>query len=566
MTRELGLTTNSVSIAYDPIAEVTSWAAKESNGTSRENEQLSYAYDAASNLHLRTNNSLVQTFTVDTLNQLSNVTHSGTLTVSGALPAPAANVTVDGNVAQTNGDFTFAATGITGSNGANTFTIIAENVYGTNVTNTLSVNLPATVVLQYDANGNLTNDGTRSFFYDAENQLTNVVVSNQWQAGFVYDGFGLRRIKRQYTWQSSTWSLTNEVHYIYDGSLVIQERDTNDNVLVTYTRGLDLSGSLQGAGGIGGLLARTDTNGTTYYHFDGNGNVTALINAYGLIVARYEYDAYGRLIGQWGSLASTNAYRFSSKEYDSLTGLYYYGHRYYDPTLQRFLNHDTIGEAGGINLYGFVGNNPVNEVDPYGLWIWFGWFRSSPPSQPAQSADPNSYGAMRAAMIGDPSDNNFNGETGAQVAQDIGMAVPKGILNTAAMMLGPGEAEGAYAAADEALQAARAARAVSKAKCFKSFGALKRAMPNTPGNVWHHIVEQSQEGRFGADAIQNANNVMEVSPELNQALNKLYSSIQPDITGSDSLTVRQWLSTQTYNQAQDFGRRAVANVSAGVWP
>jgi hypothetical protein len=119
------------------------------------------------------------------------------------------------------------------------------------------------------------------------------------------------------------------------------------------------------------------------------------------------------------------------------------------------------------NPYTFVGNNPVNNVDPYGLWIWFGWFRSQP-SQPAQPSNPNSYGAMRAAMIGDPSDNNFNGKTGAQVATDIGMAVPKGILNTAAAMLGPGEAEGAYAAADEALQAARAAKAAKAAsKCEK---------------------------------------------------------------------------------------------------
>ena len=211
-----------------------------------------------------------------------------------------------------------------------------------------------------------------------------------------------------------------------------------------------------------------------------------------------------------------------------------------------------------------MGNNLVNNVDPYGLWIWFGWFRSQP-SQPAPY-DPNSYKAMRDSMIGDPSDYDFNGKTAGQVTQDIGMAVPKGILNTAAAMLGPGEAEGAYAAADEALQAARAAKAASKAKCFKSFSALKRAMPNSPGNVWHHIVEQSQEGRFGADAIQNANNVVELSPEANQSLNALYSSIRPDITGSDTQTVRQWLSSQTFDQATAFGKTAVQNVTSGTWP
>ena len=67
-----------------------------------------------------------------------------------------------------------------------------------------------------------------------------------------------RRIEKDYMWQGSTWVETNEVHFIYDGNVVIQERDINNLPLVTYTRGNDLSGSLQGAGGIGGLLARTD--------------------------------------------------------------------------------------------------------------------------------------------------------------------------------------------------------------------------------------------------------------------------------------------------------------------
>jgi RHS repeat-associated protein len=82
------------------------------------------------------------------------------------------------------------------------------------------------------------------------------------------------------------------------------------------------------------------------------------------------FGAFGRLIGKWGSMADANRYRFSSKEFDTVTGLYYYGARYYDPTLQRFLNRDPIGEAGGINLYGFCGNNGVCYIDPWGF-IWY---------------------------------------------------------------------------------------------------------------------------------------------------------------------------------------------------
>jgi RHS repeat-associated protein len=151
--------------------------------------------------------------------------------------------------------------------------------------------------------------------------------------------------------------------------LPIHERDSNNVVQVTYTRGLDLSLSLSGAGGIGGLLARTDANGSTFYHADGSGNVTALIDGNQNIVARYEYDPFGKLIGKWGPLADANTYRFSSKEFQRVSGLYAYGYRFYEPTFQRWLNRDPIQEAGGMNLYGFVGNDSVNHMDSLGLLL-----------------------------------------------------------------------------------------------------------------------------------------------------------------------------------------------------
>jgi hypothetical protein len=80
--------------------------------------------------------------------------------------------------------------------------------------------------------------------------------------------------------------LITSISWIYDGNVALQERDTKNLPLVTYTRGNDLSGTLQAAGGIGGLLARTDyglstvnsSSAHSYYHADGNGNITALIN------------------------------------------------------------------------------------------------------------------------------------------------------------------------------------------------------------------------------------------------------------------------------------------------
>jgi RHS repeat-associated protein len=263
--------------------------------------------------------------------------------------------------------------------------------------------------------------------------------------------------------------------YVYDGPLVIQERDTNNNPQVTYTRGLDLSLSLRGAGGIGGLLARTDSNGPACYHSDGNGNITALIDADQYVAARYEYDPYGKLIGKWGRLADANRYRFSSKEYQPASGLYYYGYRFYEPNFGRWLNHDPLGEVGGVNLYGFNGNNPVNFVDPYGLLSWGdfnpglllsgqAWGQLAHNvfmgDHPEPALDPNSLQALQNAVgvgVTPLTDENGNQITPnqalGQMAQDA-----LGDAAQLAMMLPLGPEEAAGAAAEDAAKAAKTAK------------------------------------------------------------------------------------------------------------
>jgi RHS repeat-associated protein len=358
--------------------------------TARLQEQFGYAYDAAWNLQNRTNNALVQTFGVNNRNELTNATRSGTLTVAGLASQPGANldhVVVSGTGlsagnANVYADGSWARAGATLANGTNSYTATAEDTYGRTAQDSVTVNLPATVTFTYDANGNLTGDGRRVFEYDYENQLTNVYVASAWRESMKYDAFGRKRVLQQHQWTGSAWLLTNEVRYVYDGMLVVQERHFQPQVstnlpvnTISYTRGNDLSDSLQGAGGIGGLLARTDSSSIqnpassphAYYHADGNGNITALVNTNGAVVARYQYDPYGNLLGMAGPLAEANVYRFSSKEWHANAGLYYYGFRYYEPNLQRWLNRDPIEEEGGINLYGFVANNPVSFVDLLGL-------------------------------------------------------------------------------------------------------------------------------------------------------------------------------------------------------
>jgi RHS repeat-associated protein len=170
--------------------------------------------------------------------------------------------------------------------------------------------------------------------------------------------------------------LTNEVRYLYDGDLVIQERNNFNLPLVSYVRGSDLSGTIEGAGGIGGLLARMDHStinpqlSTAYFHADGNGNVTTLVDANQQIAARYVYDPFGAMLSIIGPLAEANLYRFSSKESHLPSGLVHYQRRYYETVLQRWMSRDPIAENGGINLYAFVNNRPTTAIDTDGRSIF----------------------------------------------------------------------------------------------------------------------------------------------------------------------------------------------------
>jgi YD repeat-containing protein len=286
---------NYVDYTYDDIGQLQSARGRESGGaTNRLHEQLGYAYDAAGNLNYRTNNALIQTFNVNDLNELTTGSRSGTLTVAGTTTSPATNVTVKAETAILYNDATFAKDGFSLTDGINTFTAIARDNYGRSDTNVSISYLPSSISYTYDSNGNLTSDGRRFFAYDDENQLISVWVTSAWRSDFVYDGKMRRRIRYESTWNGTSWATNTIVRYVYDGNLVIQERDANNLPVVSYTRGRDLSGTLEGAGGIGGLLARTDhllsAIGDPNAHADGNGNITCLINANNAIVGKYNYD------------------------------------------------------------------------------------------------------------------------------------------------------------------------------------------------------------------------------------------------------------------------------------
>ncbi len=233
-------------------------------------------------------------------------------------------------------------------------------------------------VLSYDDDGNLTGDGLWDYVWDAENQLTSMTMKTGLPTGitrerieFKYD-YARRRVEKKVidNWDGSSGTTIAHLKYVYDGhNLIAELNGSNNTVLTTYVWGLDLSGTIHGAGGVGGLLMIKEGSKVYFPGYDGIGNVSGLVDsADGSLDAKYEYGAFGEPLRVGGTaIADDNPFRFSTKYLDSESGLIYYGFRYYSPSLGRFLNRDPIGEAGGQNLYGFVGNDPVNNWDYLGM-------------------------------------------------------------------------------------------------------------------------------------------------------------------------------------------------------
>jgi RHS repeat-associated protein len=227
-----------------------------------------------------------------------------------------------------------------------------------------------TITLQYDANGNVIDDGTNLYQYDAFNRLRSITrkADGAIIANYRYDAQN-RRTVRNVTGMAS---LNENVRYYYDGWNEIQ--DTRPGLASQYVNGPDLDDLVE--------LRQKKADGTTlsfFYHNDGRGNTAALTDNQGQIAERYRYDPYGTTTisdGTGNSLPASsvgNHMLFGERRYDPETGFYYFRNRYFNPILGRFLTPDPWGLSADIvnlgNGYTYVANNPVNLTDPLGLTI-----------------------------------------------------------------------------------------------------------------------------------------------------------------------------------------------------
>jgi RHS repeat-associated protein len=364
----------------DPVTSANKYFR---DGTPMAGQQFDYSYDSIGNRTSaqsggdQTGSNLRWAgYMNNLLNQITNRNVPGYVDVMG-LTLATNTVSVNGQAAYQKWDYFREQLAVNNSAGA-LWTNITVTAPG-QATNSGHVYVGAAGEnFTYDLDGNLTSDGRWTNTWDAENRLVsmtalnNTPVASQYSLSFAYDYMG-RRIQKIVSTNSGTGYVAQYTNrFVYDGWNLVGILDGGNNLLYSFTWGTDLSGSMQGAGGVGGAISMTvysGTNaGTYFYCYDGNGNVVALVSATnGAIAAQYEYGPFGELIRATGPMAKVNPFMFSTKYYDWESALYYYGCRYYNPSTGRFINRDPMEEGGGMNLYETALNDLIDQADYLGF-------------------------------------------------------------------------------------------------------------------------------------------------------------------------------------------------------
>gem|GEM_PF-881523 len=384
---------------YDNLGQVTNGLKHWADGTPVSGQQFTYNFDDIGNRKSTASggdssgaNLRSATYTNNALNQITGRTVPGFMTVIGSASS---NATVTVNLQRANryGNYFSDELAVTNTSAAiwQPFTNVAvlnngtnADIITTNQGNGLVIKTPEIFV--YDADGNLTSDGRFTYAWDDENRLTNITSQSgipnaaKIKLDMVYDYMG-RRIQKIVSTNNGTSyvaSYTNK--FVYDEWNLIAELAPNNALIRSYAWGSDLSGSIQGEGGVGGLLAMSyyGTSITNCFAaFDGNGNVAGLVNgADGNIVAQYEYGPFSEPLRANGSMAKVNPIRFSTKFQDE-SDLLYYGYRYCNLSTGRWQSRDPAEEQGGANIFGFVLNNPLQYRDLLGLDVFLYFWNTS---------------------------------------------------------------------------------------------------------------------------------------------------------------------------------------------
>jgi RHS repeat-associated protein len=353
------------SFTYDPVDQLLTGALTNGNTF----KQFAYSYDRAGNRTSEYVSSPASATTAafNNVNELSKRTAGRYAKVQGTVSDPSIPVTVAvGGIPAdvSGGNFTgYAVVSVD----ARDVSVVSRDAVGNQVTNTSTALSTAYAnpvgsdrTFTYDLNGNVTSatsgNTTDSYEWDAADRL---VVMQRVTSGslvsrseFSYDGMSrMSRIVEK----NSSGNVTSDKGLVWCGSELCQERDSSGAVTKRY-------------------FAQGMFVGSTKYFYtrDHLGSIREMLDDSGVKKARYDYDPYGRReANQIPSGAVEADFGFTGQYFHAPSGLSFAMFRAYDADSGRWLNRDPLGERGGLNLYGFVENNPINKVDATGLLDYY---------------------------------------------------------------------------------------------------------------------------------------------------------------------------------------------------
>ena len=346
--------TNGYAVNYDAASQLN-WATL-SNGTNA--TSYSYGYDKAGNRQQAQVNSSATSFNYNGLNEVTGQSAGGLTQFRGSL-SKWGNVTVGGNSAAVTGtaspyQFSGAVSLATGTNVVQIVATATSGVSGT--TNYLvTVASGSASTLTYDADGEMTNNGQgQAYQWDAANRLAAIwyggAVGSGSSSNFTYNGLG-QRVAIVEKNAGGTVTSTKQLLWCLGDAEPSEERDASDNVTKRfYPQGEQISGT------------------NYFYTFDHLGSVREMMDATGNLSnlrVRYAYDLWGQETKLTGTMDSDFGYAGYYQHLPSSLNMTMF--RQYAPGLGRWISRDPIGEAGGINLYEYVYNDPVALYDPEGL-------------------------------------------------------------------------------------------------------------------------------------------------------------------------------------------------------
>jgi RHS repeat-associated protein len=357
---------------YDALSRLRLAMRSKSNNLSA--VQQAYDYDAMGNMTRVQSDESSWAMSSNSLNQLMSATADGLVRISGTISEPG-TVSVNGVAAHVSRDLTWTVS-VPRASLTEGMQVTAVDLHGNPAV--LKYDEPVARNQDwrrwYDANGNLASDGNRDFTWDSANRLSMIRYADGKRSAFAYDAFGNLVSIREFDGED----LVEERQLVWNGTVLwrcVVTRPGQMQIIRFYDHGEMVDGA------------------KFFYLTDHLGSVQRVVNEAGQVVGVYDYDAFGqrRVITEVAPFSCERGYAGMLVHRQS--GLMIASYRFYDPAVGRWLNRDPLGERGGLNLYAYADNNPVNRLDPHGL--------SSVPSGDMRAVGAVSQSASTATRPGD---------------------------------------------------------------------------------------------------------------------------------------------------------------------